>query len=259
MLSSHDAPRHRTRFDDAAAGDARARVAALMLLTLRGTPFLYYGEELGMRDGEIPPERICDPVGQRFPSLGRDPERTPMPWDASAHAGFSTADPWLPLGGRWPTVNVAAQRDDPGSMLSFYRRAPSGGGNRRRRVLGEPAGARWPGGHVRVRARARRAARGRRTELHSGASRLASLPAARRERHRPVDDGAGSAAVDAISLSLRPYQSAVAIVECARVAFGEPDSVSAGCMRRVAGGPAATGALAGSGAATNGDRSWTGS
>ena len=76
-----------------------------------------------MRDGEIPTERICDPVGKRFPSLGRDPERTPMPWDASAHAGFSPADPWLPLGAEWPTVNVAAQRDDPGSMLSFYRRA----------------------------------------------------------------------------------------------------------------------------------------
>ena len=122
VLSSHDAPRHRTRFDDPAHGDARARVAALMLLTLRGTPFLYYGEELGLRDGEIPPDRIRDPVGQRFPALGRDPERTPMPWDASANAGFSPADPWLPLGAEWPTVNVAAQRDDPASMLSFYRR-----------------------------------------------------------------------------------------------------------------------------------------
>ena len=122
VLSSHDAPRHRTRFDDPAHGDARARVAALMLLTLRGTPFLYYGEELGLRDGEIPPERIRDPVGQRFPALGRDPERTPMPWDASANAGFSPAEPWLPLGAEWPTVNVAAQRDDPASMLSFYRR-----------------------------------------------------------------------------------------------------------------------------------------
>ena len=93
-----------------------------MLLTLRGTPFLYYGEELGMRDGEIPPERICDPVGKRFAALGRDPARAPMPWDASPHAGFSPAEPWLPLGDEWPAVNVAAQRDDPASMLSFYRR-----------------------------------------------------------------------------------------------------------------------------------------
>jgi glycosidase len=123
VLSSHDAPRHRTRFDHPAYGEARARVAALLLLTLRGTPFLYYGEELGMRDGEIPPERICDPVGKRFPALGRDPERTPMPWDGSVHAGFSPEAPWLPLGAEWPTVNVAAQRDDPASMLSFYRRA----------------------------------------------------------------------------------------------------------------------------------------
>jgi glycosidase len=92
-----------------------------MLLTLRGTPFLYYGEELGMRDGEIPPERTCDPVGKRFAALGRDPARTPMPWDDSTNAGFSPEDPWLPLGAEWPTVNVAAQRSDPDSMLSFYR------------------------------------------------------------------------------------------------------------------------------------------
>ena len=124
VLSSHDAPRHRTRFDDPVHGAARARVAALMLLTLRGTPFLYYGEELGMRDGEIPPERIQDPVGKRFAAFGRDPERTPMQWDASANAGFSTAaDTWLPLAADWRTVNVAAQRDDPASLLSFYRRA----------------------------------------------------------------------------------------------------------------------------------------
>ena len=70
-----------------------------MLLTLRGTPFLYYGEEIGMRDGEIPPERICDPVGKRFPSLGRDPERTPMQWDASPSARIQPTPrtPWLPL------------------------------------------------------------------------------------------------------------------------------------------------------------------
>jgi alpha-glucosidase len=123
VLSSHDSPRHRTRFDDPVHGAARARVAALMLLTLRGTPFLYYGDELGMRDGDIPADRICDPVGKRFPGLGRDPERTPMQWDGSTAAGFSTnADPWLPLAADWQTVNVAAQRDDPDSILSFYRR-----------------------------------------------------------------------------------------------------------------------------------------
>lgn len=123
VLSSHDAPRHRTRFDDPAWGEARARVAALLLLTLRGTPFLYYGEEIGMRDVPIPEARICDPVGKRFPAVGRDPERTPMQWCAARHAGFSTApDTWLPVGPEFETVNVEHQMRDPHSLLSFYRR-----------------------------------------------------------------------------------------------------------------------------------------
>ncbi|MBI4516165.1 MAG: DUF3459 domain-containing protein [Deltaproteobacteria bacterium] len=123
VLSSHDAPRHRTRFDDRVHGDARARVAALMLLTLRGTPFLYYGDEIGMQDGVIPPERICDPVGKRFPAVGRDPCRTPMQWTAGPLAGFTTAaDAWLPLAAEHERINVAAEQRDPGSLLSFYRR-----------------------------------------------------------------------------------------------------------------------------------------
>ncbi|MEO8605527.1 MAG: alpha-amylase family glycosyl hydrolase [bacterium] len=131
VLSSHDAPRHRTRFDDVEHQPSgvsvqiapRARLAALMLLTLRGTPFLYYGEEIGMRDVEIPAQRICDPVGERDAGLGRDPERTPMQWDATPQAGFSTnADTWLPLASDAAQVNVAAQRADPASLLSFYRR-----------------------------------------------------------------------------------------------------------------------------------------
>lgn len=122
VLSSHDAPRHRSRFDDPVHGDARARVAALLLLTLRGTPFLYYGEELGMRDGVIPPDRVCDPVGKRFPGLGRDPERTPMQWSPQRNGGFSTGDPWLPLAQDFAACNVHRQRDEPDSLLSFYRR-----------------------------------------------------------------------------------------------------------------------------------------
>jgi alpha-glucosidase len=122
VLSSHDAPRHRTRFDDPVHGAARARVAALMLLTLRGTPFLYYGDEIGMQDVYIPPERVCDPVGKRFPGLGRDPERTPMQWSGGEGAGFTTAaEPWLPLADDYASNNVAAQLDDPTSLLSFYR------------------------------------------------------------------------------------------------------------------------------------------
>jgi alpha-glucosidase len=123
VLSSHDAPRHRTRFDDPQWGEARARVAAMMLLTLRGTPFLYYGEEIGMRDVLIPADRVCDPVGKRFPAVGRDPERTPMQWNSTPGAGFTTtADSWLPLAPDYDAVNVARQRDDPRSQLSLYRR-----------------------------------------------------------------------------------------------------------------------------------------
>jgi len=123
VLSSHDAPRYQTRFDDTTWGAARARVAAMMLLTLRGTPFLYYGEEIGMRDVVIPPEHVCDPVGKRFPAVGRDPERTPMQWSNAPGAGFtSAADTWLPIGPDYETVNVARQMDDPRSHLSFYRR-----------------------------------------------------------------------------------------------------------------------------------------
>jgi alpha-glucosidase len=122
VLSSHDAPRHRSRFDDPKFGEARARLAALMLLTLSGTPFLYYGEEIGMRNVPIPEDRIQDPVGRRLPGLGRDPERTPMQWSAEKNAGFSTGAPWLPIADDYAECNVARQLDDPGSLLSFYRK-----------------------------------------------------------------------------------------------------------------------------------------
>lgn len=123
VLSSHDAPRHRTRFDHPQWGEARARLAAMMLLTLRGTPFLYYGEEIGMGDVFIPPERVRDPVGTRFPALNRDPERTPMQWSAAATAGFTAAaDSWLPIASDFMTVNVAQQAGDPRTLLSLYRR-----------------------------------------------------------------------------------------------------------------------------------------
>jgi len=109
-LSNHDRSRAASRY-----GPHRTRVAALMLLTLRGTPFIYYGEEIGMTDVKIPPERVVDVDG-------RDGERTPMQWDATPNAGFTTGEPWLPLAPDAQRVNVAAQRDDPGSMFSFYRR-----------------------------------------------------------------------------------------------------------------------------------------
>ena len=118
VIGSHDAPRIAGRL-----GEAQARVAAMLLLTLRGTPTLYQGDELGIGLVEVPATRIQDPRELRQPGigLGRDPARTPMAWDVSANAGFSAAQPWLPLHADWPTRNVAAQDADPTSMLSLHR------------------------------------------------------------------------------------------------------------------------------------------
>jgi alpha-glucosidase len=121
VLSNHDVPRHATRYDDPALGDARARVAALMLLTLRGTPFLYYGEEIGMRNVPIPDDRLRDPLAFTLhKNLSRDGERTPMQWEPGPGAGFTRGDPWLPIGDA-EARSVAGQRGDPTSLLSFYR------------------------------------------------------------------------------------------------------------------------------------------
>jgi alpha-glucosidase len=111
VLSNHDNPRHRTRYGT----DARARVAAVLLLSLRGTPFVYAGEELGLEDAVVPPERVVDPGG-------RDGCRAPLPWDASPTHGWDVAEPWLPWPPHVDRDNVAAERDDPGSMLNLYRR-----------------------------------------------------------------------------------------------------------------------------------------
>ena len=118
VIGSHDAPRISARI-----GEAQARVAAVLLLTLRGTPTLYQGDELGIGEVMIPPERIRDPQDLRQPGLGigRDRSRTPMPWNGGTYAGFSTVEPWLPLNPDWQTRNVAAQEVCPGSMLSLYR------------------------------------------------------------------------------------------------------------------------------------------
>ena len=95
----------------------------MLLLTLRGTPTIYQGEEIGMADVPIPTQAVRDPWEKNVPGLGlgRDPERTPMQWDASENAGFTDGDPWLPLSADRATVNVAAQRADPASMFSLYR------------------------------------------------------------------------------------------------------------------------------------------
>ena len=111
-LSNHDNPRAVSRYapdGDVVPGRRRARLAALMLLTLRGTPFVYYGEEIGMADGPVPRDRIVDVAG-------RDPCRTPMQWDGTV------GDSWLPVNPETEVVNVEAQRGDPSSMFSLYRR-----------------------------------------------------------------------------------------------------------------------------------------
>jgi alpha-glucosidase len=130
VLSNHDNPRHRSRYDAAARSrgeppevterrsEHRARSAAVLLLTLRGTPFVYQGEELGLVDALIPPERAVDPGG-------RDGCRAPIPWDGTEDHGWAAAeggDPWLPFPDESATRNYAAQRADPKSILHLYRR-----------------------------------------------------------------------------------------------------------------------------------------
>ena len=118
VLGNHDRPRIAAR-----VGEAQARVAAMLLLTLRGTPTVYYGDELGIGEVKIPPDRVQDPRELREPGigLGRDPVRTPMAWEDSPNAGFGTAEPWLPLHPDWTVRNASSEAADPGSMLNLYR------------------------------------------------------------------------------------------------------------------------------------------
>jgi alpha-glucosidase len=121
VLGNHDEARIVSRI-----GAQQARLAMMLLLTLRGTPTLYYGDELGMADVPVPPEKVQDPWGTRVPglSLGRDPERAPMPWADAPNADFCPpgTDPWLPITSDLTRVNVAAQLDAPRSMLTLTRR-----------------------------------------------------------------------------------------------------------------------------------------
>lgn len=118
-VSTHDSRRIADR-----AGQGQARVAAMLLLALRGTPTIYYGDEIGMPGAEIPRDRITDLRELLTPylGLGRDPARTPMQWDAQPGGGFSRAQPWLPLADDYQEHNVSRQSDDPRSTLALYRR-----------------------------------------------------------------------------------------------------------------------------------------
>jgi alpha-glucosidase len=118
VLSNHDQPRIATR-----AGAAQTRVAAMLLLTLRGTPFIYYGDEIGMPDGELPGDQLYDPQMYNFSEGGsRMPYRIPMRWTDEACAGFTAGVPWLPMAELPGDVSVEAQMKDEGSILNLYRR-----------------------------------------------------------------------------------------------------------------------------------------
>jgi alpha-glucosidase len=118
VLGNHDRPRVASR-----VGPEQARVAAMLLLTLRGTPTLYYGDEIGMHQVAIAPDQVRDPFEKNVPGIGvgRDGCRTPMQWDATAYAGFSTAAPWLPLADDFLHENVVNLAADERSILGLYK------------------------------------------------------------------------------------------------------------------------------------------
>jgi alpha-glucosidase len=118
VLGNHDRPRVASR-----VGPEQARVAAMLLLTLRGTPTLYYGDEIGMHQVAIAPEQVRDPFEKNVPGIGvgRDGCRTPMQWSAAPNAGFSATTPWLPLPEDFLHKNVVNLEADAGSILNLYK------------------------------------------------------------------------------------------------------------------------------------------
>jgi alpha-glucosidase len=118
VLGNHDRPRVASR-----VGQEQARVAAMLLLTLRGTPTLYYGDEIGMRQVAIAPDQVRDPFEKNVPGIGmgRDGCRTPMQWNATPHAGFSTSTPWLPVAEDFTHENVVNLKADSRSIFNLYK------------------------------------------------------------------------------------------------------------------------------------------
>ena len=124
VLANHDNPRIATRYTSN-ENDARLKAAALMLLSLRGTPFIYSGDEIGMRDINLKRSQIQDPVGKIYWPIykGRDGCRAPLQWSAEENAGFSSGcTTWLPVHSDYPTRNVDQQSQDPQSLLNFYKK-----------------------------------------------------------------------------------------------------------------------------------------
>jgi alpha-glucosidase len=125
VISNHDIVRSYTRWGDGAHNDDIAKMMAAMYLTLRGTPILYYGEEIGMENNDPKSkDDVRDPIGRRGWPLekGRDGERTPMQWSDAVNAGFTEGTPWLHVAPNYKTHNVASETTDPNSILNFYRR-----------------------------------------------------------------------------------------------------------------------------------------
>ncbi len=125
VFSNHDIVRHYVRYGDGAHNDQIAKLLAALYLTLRGTPILYYGEEIGMENNDPKhKEDVKDPIGKiGWPrEKGRDGERTPMQWDSTKNAGFSTVAPWLPVPASYLTHNVTKEEKDPNSILNWYKR-----------------------------------------------------------------------------------------------------------------------------------------
>lgn len=122
-FSNHDAPRVVSRWLPEMDEVARAKLLALLQMTLRGNVFLYQGEELGLPQAEVPLERMQDPEGiANYPhSMGRDGARTPIPWNDSRNGGFSEAEPWLPVDERHLPLSVACQEARDDSVLQFFR------------------------------------------------------------------------------------------------------------------------------------------
>lgn len=123
FLSNHDIGRSIRRLLWEWSKYERAKLHAVLLATLKGTPFIYYGEEIGMENVTIPKTHIRDLYGRLlYPFFrGRDRARTPMQWSDKPHAGFSKETPWLPVAGNYATVNVKKQQDDSNSILSIYK------------------------------------------------------------------------------------------------------------------------------------------
>lgn len=124
VVSNHDLHRSYNRQFIRFFKEPKARLEAMLLLTLKGTPFIYYGQEIGMVNGHIPRKRIKDPLGKKFWPFytGRDKARTPMQWDSSKFAGFSLTEPWLPVNADYRHKNVSTQNEQPNSLLVLYKK-----------------------------------------------------------------------------------------------------------------------------------------